>query len=80
MKNKRPPAAIGMATAPTLMMLAPVTTAMKPRRVGLAGLIADVFVGGVLCTRLASAIGCPFVAWVRAGVEVSNLPPGLLLC
>jgi hypothetical protein len=51
-------AAIGIATAarlPALMILAPAARVIKPRRVGstgLAGLIADVFVGGVLCTRV----------------------------
>jgi hypothetical protein len=48
-----------MATAarlPTLMMLAPAARVIKPRRVGSTGLIADVFVGGVLCTLSAWVI------------------------
>jgi hypothetical protein len=54
-QDGRRPAAIGMATAarlPTLMMLAPAAKVIKPRRVGSTGLIADEFMGGVLCTRL----------------------------
>jgi hypothetical protein len=49
-----------MATAarlPTLMMLAPAARVIKPRRVGSTGLIADVFVGGVLSTLSAWVIG-----------------------
>src|ERR1019366_2718534 len=78
-------AAIGMATAarlPALMILAPAARGIKPRRVGatgLAGVIADVFVGGVLCTRVALAMGLgSFVVRVRARAEVATFPSACL--
>jgi hypothetical protein len=67
-----------MATAarlPTLMMLAPAARVIKPRRVGSTGLIADVFVGGVLNTRSAWIMeNQSFMVRVRAGAEVGASP------
>jgi hypothetical protein len=71
------------ARLPTLMMLAPAARVIKPCRVGstgLAGLIADVLVGGVLSRGQPGSLDSQsFMPRVRAGAEVSASPRLVIL-